>query len=118
MSVPYVGCYGVQRVVLLAKTLHFIHMRGILQSAVELVCPGVVRALNSSGESTLVLVAEQGTAMAADVVECTDIPKLIADDDDAGICHAPHKIVARIGDLVCASRAQPHIEVDRFHFAL
>src|SRR6185503_16400953 len=38
--------------------------------------------------------------------------------DHAGIGKLTQKIIPRIGNLVSAPRAEPHVKMDRFHLAL
>src|SRR6267142_3023957 len=53
--------------------------------------------------------------MTADVVEGPDFALLIAHDDHIGVGNFAQEVVARLRYLACASRAQPHVEVDGFH---
>src|SRR5262245_27354934 len=93
-------------------------MRRIGQSAVEPVSPGMILALNAAGELASFVLAQQRTAMTADIVEGSDGAVLVARDDDAGSGKVPDEIVARMRDLLRAPGAQPHVEVDCFHLAL
>src|SRR5579859_2651032 len=94
MPIPNVAGHAIQRIILSAKPLYLLHMRRILQRAVELVGPGVIRALNSSGQRTLLLLAKQRAAMTAHVVKGPDFPILVPQNDDVRVCNSPHEVVA------------------------
>src|SRR5215475_7366183 len=56
--------------------------------------------------------------MTSHIVTHPENNMFVAGDDHAGIVHPPQKVVARPGNLLCASRAKPHVEMDRIHFPL
>src|SRR6478672_5939150 len=55
MSVPNCRGHRVERVVSFTEALYFFHVRGVRQSAIELVGPGVILALNAAGKFALLI---------------------------------------------------------------
>src|SRR5579859_238974 len=118
MSVPDRSGDGVQRIIGFAKALYFFHVRRIGQRAIEFISPGVILALDAADELALFLLAEHGTAMAADIVERADVTLFVARDDYAGIGELAEKIIANLGNLAGASSTEPHVKVNGLHLAL
>src|SRR5438309_1046724 len=69
MAIPNGGGDILQRIVGFAESFGFFHMGSMGQGTVEIVSPGVVRALDHRGKGALILLAKQSAAMAADIVE-------------------------------------------------
>src|SRR5262249_31728688 len=88
------------------------HRGGAEEAAVEGVGPGVVGALDRAGEPPAGLLAEQGPAVAADVVEGPHRAGAVAQDDDALRVDGPDEEVAGPGDLLLAPRAEPGSQED------
>ena len=118
VAVPHRHGDRVQRIVGLAEALDFFHVRRIGQRAIKSVGPCVILALNSPGELTLFILAQQRAAMTADIVERANVCLLVARDDHAGIAELPEEIIARVRDLAGASGAEPHVKVDGLHLTL
>src|SRR5262249_41089078 len=82
------------------------------EAAGEVVRPGVVRALDPSGEMPFGLLAQPCTAMAADVEQRVDRPLLVSRDDDAVVADRAREKVAGAWNLVGAPRADPAVEIE------
>src|SRR5436190_22369851 len=105
MTVPDVAAGVMKRIRLLAKVGR--HVRCREQTALQIVRPGVIRALDSIDEASICLRTNPRAAMSADVEQRVDRTVAIACDDDAFGAECPREIVARLGALIGAAGANP-----------
>ena len=117
VPVPQRGADPVQRVVGLAEVRHFVHVRRADQAAVEVVGPGVIRALDAAGERAVRLGAQLRAAVPADVVERVDGGRAAGDDDPLAEQLADEE-VSRVPDLLGAPGAHPHAREQPLHLAV
>ena len=79
----------------------------------------MILALNASVELAFVMLAEQGAAMAADIVEGADVALFVARDDDAGIGELGGESNRRHWESGSVRPAHSHMsKVDGFHLTL
>src|SRR5258708_1227653 len=69
VAIPHRRGNCVQRIIGFTEALHLFHVRRIGQSSVKLISPCVILALNASCKFSLLLLAQHGAAMPADIVE-------------------------------------------------
>src|SRR6185312_3347261 len=93
-------------------------MRRACQRAIQPVSPGMILALDSAIELAFVFLAQQRSAMAADIVKCTDLSLFVARDDHVCIRKLPHKVITRFRNMAGSTSAEPHIKMDRLHLSL
>src|SRR5262249_7513050 len=110
VAVPRFTAGSMQRELVFAEIRR--HVRRREEAAGEVVRPGVVRALDPSGEMPFGLLAQPCTAMAADVEQRVDRPLLVSRDDDAVVADRAREKVAGAWNLVGAPRADPAVEIE------
>ena len=108
MPVPQFDCGVVQWILFQSEAGDAIHLRGGEQTAFEVVSPGVVGALNCRGEPSRFFLGQPGTSVAADVVIRAEAPLDVPDDNQTLAGDVAHDKIARVGNLLGASRVDPH----------
>src|SRR6185312_7919539 len=93
-------------------------MRRACQRAIQPVSPGMILALDSAIERAVVFLAQQRSAMAADIVKCTDLSLFVARDDHVCIRKLPHKVITRFRNMAGSTSAEQNIKRNGLHFSL
>src|ERR1700749_4712058 len=109
VAVPKLGMEFLQRIVLAIEDRR-IHVRRAEEATVEAIRPTMVRALNPGRETSFGSGAQTRTTMPADVVKGAYRAGIGADYDDAFAGDLPQEIIAWVGDVVGAARADPAIK--------
>ena len=91
------------------ESLNFIHVRRAHESAVQTVCPGVIRTSNRLAQLSRFVLAQSRAAMAADIVECAHFAVLIAQNDETFAPCLLRQIGACAGDLTLMPDHEPLI---------
>src|SRR2546426_10956685 len=89
------------------ESVDFVHVRSAKQSAIQIVGPGMVRALDRLVQPAAFYLAEPRPAMAADIVETTDFALLIPQNDETFARRVRGKIIPTGRDLILVPHAQP-----------
>ena len=111
---PLADVRGAQAVLLPADVGHPGQVRGGDQLAVQIVGPGVVRALERALGLAAVRAAQPGAAVPADVEERARLPLAVTAEDQALPADLHGLEVARLGQLAAAGGAEPHLLEDPF----
>src|SRR4029077_18384243 len=98
------------------KTL--VHVRGANEAAVQAVSPAVVAALDTPGELAFTLRTDPRTTMAANIEKGSHGTIVVASQDDAFTGNFAQEVVARVLDLIRASRANPCLAEKAFDLIL
>ena len=109
---------AMQRIVGLVEALDVAVDGRADQPAIERVGPGMIGTLNRLGELPGVLLAEPGTAVAADVVVGPQGAATIAQHDDALACRPAAGNNPRVRDPVLPADAEPALREDALRFFL
>ena len=105
---PHLERDGDERPVLGAEALDLVHVRRLVQGAVEAIRPGVIGALQVAAHLALGIGAEERAAVAAHVVERAHHAGLVAHQQGLGGAEAAHQVAARLGHVVGAAGEHPH----------
>src|SRR5215813_12837437 len=99
----------------LVESRNLMHVRCAGQTAVELIGPGVIRALNRL-EMAAGLLAHPSAAVAADIIKSAQLMLLIAQHDQAFARHVLQEIIAGIEELTLVADAEPACGENPFLF--
>src|SRR5438876_5244652 len=113
MPVPDVGGHGVQGILLARQVFH---VGRADQFAIEPVSPAMVRTLNASRKFAFGGGTDARASVAAHIVESADLAAIITIDDDAFVANFPQEKVARVGNLIGATGADPALAEEAFQF--
>src|SRR5271154_850381 len=107
VAVPKMGVKFVERVLGTLEGFSMIHMRRAEQAAIQPVGPAVVRALNPAREITLRGGTQARTPVPADVIKSFCAARIAAKHDNTFAGDLAQEIIARVGNAVRASGADP-----------
>ena len=108
VTVPSSQVDRLERVIFLAEPGAFVHVGRSDEPALEVVGPGVVRALDALADAGFGLGEQAGPPVPADVIEGANLVVLAPDDDQALVGDLAEDGIAGIGDLVLAADEDPH----------
>ena len=101
---------SMQGIITQPETGDVVHSRGGDQIASQIISPGVIRTLDRRCELPRPFLGQPGTSVAADVVKRVQLAPIVADEDQALAGDFEDDEIARVGDLIGASRMEPHAE--------
>ena len=96
-----------QRVILLAKVRRHVGRRE--EASGQIVGPRVIRTLDATCQVTFRGLAQTRAAMPADIEQRIDRAGFVTRDDHALACDRAREVVAGVGNLISAPRANPAI---------